>query len=99
MFLDTLRRRNPSFLAAAVELHQSGRIPGPGFVLDLDAMAANAEAIVAKAKGLGLITYAMTKQFGRCPAAMDALAEAGVDGFVAVDMGCATAIGDRKSVV
>lgn len=93
MFLDALKRRNPRFIEAAVELHQSGRIPGPGFVLDLDAMAANAQVIVAEAKRHGLITYAMTKQFGRCPAAMDVVAEAGIEAFVAVDMACATAIG------
>ncbi len=34
----------------------------------------------------------MTKQVGRCPAFLDVVTTAGVDGYVAVDMACARAI-------
>jgi len=92
VFLDVLRRRNPRFIEAAVELHRERAIPAPAFILDLDTMAANARALAAESKKLGLKTYAMTKQFGRNPAAIAAVADAGIDGFVAVDMTCAAAI-------
>jgi hypothetical protein len=38
MFLKTLVRRNRPFIAAAVNLHQAGKIPANSYVLDLDAM-------------------------------------------------------------
>lgn len=92
MFLDVLTRRNPALVEAAIALHQSGRIPAGSFVLDLDTMVANARVFMAEAKRLGLTVFAMTKQFGRNPVAMDALASASMDRFVAVDMACARRI-------
>ncbi|MDQ3871490.1 MAG: YhfX family PLP-dependent enzyme, partial [Chloroflexota bacterium] len=86
MFLDVLCRRNPRLIEAAIGLHQARQIPTGSYVLDLDAMAANAAAFMAEATRLGLTVFGMTKQFARNPSAIEALASAGMDRFVAVDM-------------
>ena len=88
MFLKSLRARNRPFLEAAVALHQAGKIPANGYLLDLDAMT-------AEAARLGLTVLAMTKQIGRNPPALDALKRGGIDRFVAVDMACARPIHGR----
>lgn len=92
MFLEPLTRRNPAFLETAIRLHQVGRIRAASYVLDLDTIEANATAITAEAKRLGLTVFAMTKQLGRNPRAMAALVAGGIDKFVAVDMACARPI-------
>ena len=45
MFLDVLRRRNPRLIEQAIALHQAGRIPANSYVIDLDAVEANARGI------------------------------------------------------
>lgn len=92
MFLQSLLKRNRAFLEAAVTLHQAGEIPANSYVLDLDAIAANTAGLCAEAHRRNLTVLAMTKQVGRAPGALDAMAGGGVDGFVAVDMACARAI-------
>lgn len=92
MFLRTLLGRNSRFVQAAVELHQAGLIPANSYVLDLDAIEANTAGLCSRARELRLTVYAMTKQIGRAPAALDAIAAGGTDGFVAVDMACARPI-------
>ncbi|MCY3805878.1 MAG: alanine racemase [bacterium] len=92
MFLNVLRRRNRAFLEAAVALHRAGEIPAGSYVLDIDAIAANSGAFCAEAHRRGLTVFAMTKQVGRAPGALDAMAAGGCDGFVAVDMACGRAI-------
>ena len=92
MFLQALLRRNRAFLEAAVTLHRAGEIPANSYVLDLDAVAANSVAFCEEAHRRGLTVLAMTKQVGRAPGALDAMARGGADGFVAVDMACARAI-------
>src|SRR4051794_4510045 len=94
MFLDSLVTKNRPFLEAAIRLHQEGAIPANSYVLDLDTMRANAAVIAGEARRLGLTALAMTKQFGRNAPAIAALAEGGIDNFVAVDMPCARAIRD-----
>ena len=89
MFLDLLTRRNPALIADAIELHQSGLIPANSYVIDLDAVEANARLIAAEAKLLGLTTFAMTKQFGRNPVVTAKVIGAGIDAVVAVDVSCA----------
>lgn len=89
MFLEVLRRRNPGFIEAAIELHQAGEIPANSYVLDLDAIEENARIIVAEADRLGMKTYAMTKQVGRNSGFCKALLRGGVERSVAVDMACA----------
>jgi len=91
MFLDVLRRRNPRFIEAAMALHQSGRIPANAYVLDLDAVEANARIIMESANRLGLKVFAMTKQVGRNSGFCRAVARGGIDRAVAVDMACAAA--------
>jgi predicted amino acid racemase len=92
MFLQPLIHRNPDFVAAAVRLHQAGQIPADSYVLDLDTIEANTRRFVDAAHRHRLAVWAMTKQIGRPRAALDAMARAGVDGFVAVDMACARPI-------
>jgi predicted amino acid racemase len=89
MFLDVLIRRNPDFIEAAMMLHQSGAIPPNSYVLDLDAVEKNARIISAQANGLGLKTFAMTKQVGRHSGFCEAVMRGGITRSVAVDMDCA----------
>ncbi len=91
MFLDVLRRRNPSFIEAAMALHQSGSIPANSYVLDLDAVEANARVLKTEAGRLGLKIFAMTKQVGRASSFSRAVMAGGIDRSVAVDMACARA--------
>ncbi|MDE0607747.1 MAG: alanine racemase [Acidimicrobiaceae bacterium] len=92
MFLRSLIQHNPRFVEAAVALHQAGRLPPNSCVLDLDTIEANTALLCGRAHDLGLAVYAMTKQIGRAPAAIAAMARGGADGFVAVDMACARPI-------
>ena len=92
MFLQSLLKRNSRFVEAVVGLHQGGQLPANSCVLDLDAIEANTALLCGQAHSLGLTVYAMTKQIGRAPGAMAAMARAGADGFVAVDMACARPI-------
>lgn len=89
MFLDLLTRRNPALIADAIELHQNGLIPANSYLIDVDAVAANARSIAVEAKRLGLTTFAMTKQFGRNPVVTAKVIAAGIDAVVAVDVNCA----------
>lgn len=91
MFLDVLRRRNPKFIHAAQSLHQAGAIPPNSYVLDLDAVTANARLIRDEADRLGLKVFAMTKQVGRQSGFSQAVMAGGIDRAVAVDMACAIA--------
>ena len=86
MFLEPLVRRNRLFVEAAIRLHQQGEIPANSYVLDVDAVRANAERFAEEASRLALVTYPMTKQVGRNPVLMAACADAGLGAFVAVDM-------------
>ena len=91
MFLDVLRRRNPAFVEAAMALHQAGRLPANAYVLDLDAVEANARHFRTAADRLGLKVFAMTKQVGRNSGFVRALLRGGIERSVAVDMACAVA--------
>jgi predicted amino acid racemase len=93
MFLDVLRRRNPAFLEAVIALHQAGELPANTYVLDVDAVRANARALRAEGDRLGLEVLAMTKQVGRAPAFLRAVVEGGIESGVAVDMTDARALG------
>ncbi len=92
MFLDLVRRRNPAFVEAVFALHQAGEIPSGAYVLDLDAVEANARVLRAEADRLGLAIFAMTKQVGRNAPFIAAAGAGGIDRCVAVDMACARAI-------
>ncbi len=91
MFLDVLRRRNRGLIEQAIALHQSGAIPANSYVIDLDAVTANAALIRAEADKAGLKVFAMTKQMGRNGDFCRAVLAGGIDRAVAVDMECARA--------
>jgi predicted amino acid racemase len=91
VFLSLLQRRNPALIEAAITLHQQGLLPANTFVLDLDAITANATVISKEAARLGITPFAMTKQIGRNPDASRAIMAGGIDSSVAVDMECARA--------
>lgn len=92
MFLQSLLKKNLPFVEATVALHQAGAIPANSYAVDLDAVADNTAHLMGEAEVLGLNVYAMTKQLGRAPGALDAMTGAGVHGYVAVDMACARPI-------
>ena len=91
MFLEVLRRRNPEFLRAAAGLHIRGVVPANSYVLDLDAITANARALSEEAARHGLMVFAMTKQAGRNPPFCAAVRAGGIAAAVAVDMADARA--------
>ncbi len=91
MFLDVLRRRNPDFIEAAIALHRQGKLPANAYVLDLDAIEANARVLKTEADRLGMKIFAMTKQVGRASSFCQAVMRGGIAASVAVDMACARA--------
>ncbi|MCC8180241.1 MAG: alanine racemase [Planctomycetes bacterium] len=86
MFLDSLIKRNPTFLKSVVKLHQEGKLPANCYVLDVDAIRANAGKLAKAGEKNKVKVFGMTKQIGRCPPAVQAMVEGGVRRFVAVDM-------------
>ena len=86
MMLDIIEAENPALIRAACDLHQRGEIPPDCYVVDLDVVRENARRVVECARSRDLRIYAMTKQINRNPSMVSAIAEAGVDGFVAVDI-------------
>ncbi len=91
MFLDVLRRRNPRLIEQSIRLHQAGRIPANSYVIDLDAVEANAKLLRAEADRHGLKIFGMTKQMGRNGSFCGALRRGGIHKAVAVDMADARA--------
>ncbi len=91
MFLDTLIRRNPAFIEAAMALHRNGKIPANSYVLDLDAVERNSRSFEREAVRHGLASFAMTKQVGRHSGFCAAVMAGGIKRAVAVDMACAVA--------
>jgi predicted amino acid racemase len=85
-------QRNPQLVAAAVALHQEGRIPPNTWLFDLDAVAHNARLEADGAAALGLRTYFMTKQHSRNPMVTWVALDQGLGKAVAVDMQCAYAL-------
>lgn len=86
MFLNQIAKRNPKLIQAAVELHQKGQIPSNSYLLDLDVISHNAKIMAEEGRKYGLKVFAMTKQIGRNPAAIEAMIMAGIDAGVCVDM-------------
>jgi predicted amino acid racemase len=89
MFLDTITRRNPDLIRAAAALHQEGVIPPNSYVIDLDAIRHNAEAMAAEAERVGISLYQMTKHYNRNPLVTHTAISAGIGSTVAVDVQCA----------
>ena len=84
MFLNQIAKRNPKLIQAAVELHQKGQIPSNSYLLDLDVISHNAKIMAEEGRKYGLKVFAMTKQIGRNPAAIEAMIMAGIDAGVCV---------------
>lgn len=84
--LRRVAERNPHMLEAAFRLHRDRVIPPNSWIVDLDAIAANADALSAKARALGLTTYVMTKQFNRNPIVSQVAIKRGLYKTVAVDI-------------
>jgi len=99
MFLEILKRRNPAFIKAVVELHQKGELKSNSYVIDLDVLTENSKIIKAQADKLGLDIYWMTKQINRNPAVLEVLKEIGSPKTIAVDIDCARIITDNGGVV
>ncbi|MGV9313917.1 alanine racemase [Streptomyces sp. NPDC003691] len=74
MFLDTVLTRNPELAEAASALHTSGAVPPDTYVMDLDAVEANAALLAAGAERTGIALWFVVKQFGRNPELIRAVA-------------------------
>lgn len=83
--LEIIEKRNPSLVAAAVELHQSGKIPADCYVVDLDTVRKNVRKIKDSVDKFRLNCFVMTKQFNRNPSMISLFIEEGLNKFVAVD--------------
>ncbi len=90
--MDTLVKRNPGLIDAAVELHQSGQIPPNTYLLDLDAHRRNARAVAREARKNKVSLYYMSKQVGRNPLICKAVLGEGFRGVVAVEVQCANSL-------
>ena len=99
MFLNVLRRRNPEFVKAVVELHQKGELKSNSYVIDLDVTTENAKIIKEEADKYGLDIYWMTKQINRNPVVIKMFSEIGSPKTVAVDIDGARMIVDNGGVV
>lgn len=84
MFLDTVLTRNPALVDTATALHRSGAVPPDTYVMDADAVEANAALLAAEAERLGLSLWFVVKQFGRNPALIRAVARH-IPRFAAID--------------
>lgn len=78
--------RNPGLIEAAFRLHRDRRVPPNSWIVDLDAIALNADALSARAREVGLGTYVMTKQYNRNPVVTHVALKRGLDKAVAVDI-------------
>lgn len=90
--LQRLQERNPALLELAVAWHQAGQIPANCWLVDLDAVAANADVLRRAQDETGLATYLMTKQHGRNPLITGVALAGGLQSTVAVDEQCVRAL-------
>ncbi len=74
MFLDTVLARNPELAEAAAVLHDKGAVPPDTYVVDRDAVEANAELLAGEAQRLGLGLWFVVKHLGRNPELIRAVA-------------------------
>ncbi|NLU75068.1 YhfX family PLP-dependent enzyme [Streptomyces sp. HNM0575] len=74
MFLDTVLARNPGLADTAAALHRDGAIPPDTYVVDRDAVEANAALLADQARRSGLTLWFVVKQLGRNPELIAAVA-------------------------
>src|SRR5260221_9022895 len=86
MFLETLQKRNPALIRAALEYHQSGAIPPNTYLFDYDAVQENARLLAEAAGVHNLSLFFITKQIGHNPALLEAIQRGGLDQGTAVDV-------------
>lgn len=84
MFLDTVLRRNPRLADVAYDLHRRGEIPPDTYVMDLDAVAANAALLAAAGEEHGVALWCVVKHLGRNPELIAAIARH-LPAFAAID--------------
>ncbi|KIF76980.1 amino acid racemase [Streptomyces sp. 150FB] len=84
MFLDTVLTRNAPLVDFATALHHDGTIPPDTYVMDADAVEANAALLAAEAERLGLNLWFVVKQLGRNPELIRAVARH-IPRFAAID--------------
>lgn len=85
MFLDRLLKTNEPLAQLAFAWQQDGTVLPDTYLIDLDMVSRNAEAIKAAADEHNIRLYFMLKQLGRNPLLARRLAEIGYDGAVCVD--------------
>jgi predicted amino acid racemase len=95
MFLEKVLQKNPDLIRYSIELHQSGRILPDTYVIDLDAVADNAQSMLSEANRYGVKLFFMTKQLGRNPIVSKELVRLGYEGAVAVDFKEAITLADN----
>jgi predicted amino acid racemase len=74
VFLDTVLARNPRLVETAAALHRAGRVPPDTYVVDRDAVEANAALLAAEAARLGVALWFVAKHLGRNPDLVRAVA-------------------------
>ncbi|MEW9677823.1 YhfX family PLP-dependent enzyme [Lentibacillus sp. L22] len=85
MFLDATLKHNRNLIDASIRLHQQGLISPDTYVIDLDMVQKNAQALAREAKKQDIELFFMTKQIGRNTLVARTIVEAGIEKAVAVD--------------
>jgi predicted amino acid racemase len=94
VFLNVTKRRNPKLIQAGVTLHQSGEIPPNTYVIDLDILQENVEALARAAGEHDFQLYFMSKQLGRLPDIGRFIKQHGIKKAVAVEFDEAKTLAD-----
>ncbi len=89
MYLENMLSNNSALPKKALDLIREGAIPPNTWVVDLDQIADNSQALAAEARRLGLVTYVMSKQHNRNPYINAMAMHRGLGKIVAVDTQCA----------
>jgi predicted amino acid racemase len=85
LFLEAILARNPGLVSTAFSLHSRQAIPPNCFVIDLEAVAANARILSQAAARHGLSLYFTTKQLGFNPLVARTVSQAGIPKAIAID--------------
>lgn len=85
MYLERARQLNGELIRLAVELHQTGAIPPASYLIDTDAVQANATMLATQSARHNLRLFFMSKQIGHNPETVAAIRKGGIDKTVAVD--------------
>lgn len=75
VFLSAVEGRNPALVEFAVKAHQDGQIPPDCYVVDADAVEANARLLSDTAAEVGIELLQIAKQIGRNPVLMERVAK------------------------